>query len=159
MSERLGGSFGRRCVRALLLIPLIVSATPAYAQAAPSPDSHIQLPPLLTDPATADKLARAMQSISQAFLNLPVGDVQAALEGRTPGAADHRVTVRTLGRRDDPDFDRHFQQQIASVGPMLQRNMKTLDEALPQVMQGLEQAKDALDRAAANMPDPNYPKR
>jgi hypothetical protein len=37
--------------------------------------------------------------------------------------------------------------------------MKALSDALPAMMQGLAQAQKALERAAANMPDPNYPKR
>ena len=143
----------------LFLVPLCLATAPATAQSAPPPSPEIQLPPQLTDPATAAKLARTMESLSQAFLDLPVGDVQAALEGRAPAASDRHTTVRTLGRQRDPDFDRHFQQQVASVGPMLQRNMKVLNEALPQMIQGLEQARHALDRAVANMPDPNYPRR
>jgi hypothetical protein len=37
--------------------------------------------------------------------------------------------------------------------------MKALAEALPSMMQGLEQAQKSLERAAANMPQPGYPKR
>jgi hypothetical protein len=42
---------------------------------------------------------------------------------------------------------------------MVQQSMKAMAEALPQMMQGLRQAQEAIDRAAANMPDPNYPRR
>jgi hypothetical protein len=62
-------------MRALTALQLAgLAATPAAAQPAPA------IPPELSDPAVADKLGNVMQSLSNAFLNLPVGEVQAALE-------------------------------------------------------------------------------
>jgi hypothetical protein len=138
----------------LILLPLLLSASPALAQQ-PVP----QLPPELTDPATVQKLANAMQALSHALLNVKVGEVQAAMEGRQATPQEKNVTVGDMARQHDPNFDRHFQQQIATVGPMMQQSMKALNQALPAMMQGLAQAEQALDRAVANMPDPNYPKR
>lgn len=138
----------------LVLLPLLMWATPVLAQA-----PAVHLPPELTDPATAEHLTRSMQAISKAFLNLRVGELQAAIEGRKPTRSEERLTVRDLGRRDDPGFDRDMQQRIASARPMIEQSLKTLNEALPSMLQGLKQAQQSLERAAANMPDPNYPKR
>lgn len=142
----------------LILFPLLFAAAPAAAQQAP-----MQVPPevqrALNDPATADKLANMMQVLGQAFLNLPVGEAQAAVEGRQPTAAEKHMTVRDMGRRDDPNFDRNFQQQMANARPMIHQGMKAMAQALPTMMNGLNDAGRALERAAANMPDPNYPKR
>ena len=144
---------------ALLMIALL-AAQPADAPAAPAPPPPVvQLPPQLTDPATGDRLANVMQALSRAFLNLPVGEVQAAVEGRPPTPADRRLTVREMARRDDPNFDRNLERRIAEARPKIQSSMRALATALPQVMQGLHQAREAIERAAANMPDPNYPKR
>ena len=149
----------------LLIVPLLLGAAPALAQApaapapAPAPAPPMQIPPQLTDPAMADRLARAMQALSKSFLNLPVGEVQAAIEGRAPTAAERRLTVRDVGRRDNRNFDRDFQRQMANAKPMLEQSMKALAGALPAMMQGLSQAGQALERATANMPDPTYPKR
>jgi hypothetical protein len=137
----------------LLFIPLMLAASPAVAQPAP------QLPPELTDPRNAQKLAQAMQALSQALLNVKVGEVQAALEGRQPTPAERNMTVRDVARRDDPNFDRHLQQQIANAGPMMQRSMNALNQALPAMMKGLNDAQKALERAVANLPDPTYPNR
>jgi hypothetical protein len=139
----------------LLLLPLFGLAAPAIAQPAPPP----QLPPELTDPATADRLADAMQGLSQALLDLRVGEVRAALEGRRASPAEKRMTVRDMARRDDPNFDRHVQQDMANVRPMVRQSMNALNQALPAMMQGLNQAQQALERAVANMPDPTYPRR
>jgi hypothetical protein len=48
---------------------------------------------------------------------------------------------------------------MAEARPMIQQSMKALADALPSMMQGLAQAQQSLERAAANMPDPTYPKR
>ena len=141
----------------LLLLPLCLSAAPAFAQAAPPP--ALQVPPQLADPATADRLADAMQVMSKSFLDLPIGQVQAALEGRPASPAEQRLTLRDLGRRDDPNFDRHLQQRIAATRPMMRQSLNALNQALPGMMQGLQQAQQSLERAIANMPDPNYPRR
>jgi hypothetical protein len=150
----------------LILLPLLLAASPAFAQAAapvtPAPqakDPTAEMQRVLNDPAMADRLANIMQGLSKAFLNLPVGEVQAAVEGRKPTAAERRMTVRDIERRDDPHFDRDFQQRMAQAKPMIQQSMTAMSQALPGIMQGLQQAGKALERAAANMPDPTYPKR
>jgi hypothetical protein len=144
----------------LVLVPLALSAAPAVAQApAPAEPQAIQIPPQLTDPAVADRLANVMQALSKAFLDLPVGQVEAAVEGRAPTAADKKLTVRDLGRRDNPNFDRDLQRQIAESKPMIEQSMKAMATALPAMMKGLQDAGEAVDRAVQNMPRPDYPKR
>ena len=147
----------------LLTIPLLLCAAPALAQApatpAPAAPDTAQVQRILSDPAMADRLARTMQALSKSFMNLPVGEVQAAIEGRAPTAAERRLTVRDVGRRDNRNFDRDFQQQMANAKPMLEQSMKALAGALPAMMQSMQQAGQALERATANLPDPTYPKR
>ena len=137
---------------ALTLLPLSLLATPALAQ-------PIQLPPELTDPVTADKLARSMQALSQAMLDLKIGAVQAAIEGRQPTPAERNLSLGDLARRTDPQIDRHLQQQIATAKPKIEQSIHALNQALPEITADLQRAHQALQRAIANMPDPNYPKR
>jgi hypothetical protein len=141
--------------RHLALIPLLAIAASAAAEPSRTP----QLPPQLTDPATAERLTNVMQALSNAFLNVKVGGVEAAIEGREASPHEKNLTVRDIARRDDPNFDRNFQQHIAQVGPTMQRSMNALNQALPEVMKSLDEAKHSLERAAANLPDPTYPKR
>jgi len=144
----------------LILLPLSLCAAPALAESAPAaPAPSIQLPPQMLDRATAGKLANSMQVLSKALLDLHVGELQAAMEGRQATAAEKKETVRDLARRDDPDIDRHLQQRIAEAGPQIEHSIKALNEALPEVTASLQHAQEALERAMANMPDPNYPKR
>jgi len=143
----------------LPIVPFLLGAAPVAAQAPRAAAPQMQVPPELTDPAMTQKLANSMQALSKAFLDLRVGEVQAALEGRQATPSERKMTVRDLGRRDDPNFEKDLQQQVANAKPMIDQSMKALAAALPAMMQGMQQAEKALERAAANMPDPTYPKR
>ena len=147
----------------LVLLAISLCAAPALAQpaapAARAGNQAIQLPPQLADPAAADRLANAMQSMSQALLDLKVGGLQAALEGREATSADKKLTIRDLARRDDPAFEKRLQQQIAQARPKMEQSIKALNEALPEVTEDLQRAQRSIERAIANMPDPNYPRR
>lgn len=138
----------------LVVLPFALCAAPALAEPA-----QVTIPRELTDPATADRLAGMMQALSKALLDLRVGDLKAAAEGREASPAEKRMTVRDMARRQDPNFDRKFEQQVAQSGPMIRQSMKAMSDAIPAMMQGLAQAQKAIERAAANMPDPTYPKR
>ena len=136
-----------------IALPLMLAATPAVAQQAPA---GRQLPPELSDPAMADKLTRAMVPLSRALMDLPIGELEAAMEGRTPTEADRRKKVRDeIG----PDGERELAAQVAAAGPQMQAMQKALVSSLPALLGALSGVEKELERAVANMPDPTYPKR
>jgi hypothetical protein len=137
----------------LFALPLLLMASSAAAET-PSPET-IQLPPELTDPQWADRLTDAMAAMSKAFLDMPIGEVEAAVQGRQATAADRRRTIRSETKMSE----REFRQQIEAARPAMQAGMKALAAALPALMEGLSKAQAELDRAAANVPRPDYPKR
>ena len=139
---------------AFALLPLLMAAAPVAA-AAPQQQPQPQVPPQLSDPAMVDRLSGTMQAMSRAFLDLPVGEIEAAVEGRPPTPADRNRTLRS----ENPNLDREVQAQIAQARPMIRQSMKAISDALPAVMKSLAEARESIERAAANMPDPNYPKR
>ena len=143
-------------MRFAIAVAAALIATPAAAHQAPSVP---QVPKELTDPAMADKLARMMQVLSRSFLELPVGELEAAAEGREPTPADRARTVRSKGRKDDPNFDRNFQRHITNSKPMIESAMKAMAAALPAMMEGLSKAGHELEKATANLPTPKYPKQ
>lgn len=156
-------------MRALVALPmLLVLALPAPAAAqtaptAPAPESAttFAIPSELTDPAMAETLARVLGSMTRVMMDVPVGEMQAAVEGRQPTLADKRRTIRDLtGGRD---FDRNVERQVAVAMPRMQAAMKAMAASLPAMAKALEKAAEGMeaeiDRAAANMPQPGYPKQ
>ena len=139
----------------LILLPLLLAASPANAQA----PEQIVVPPELTSPATAEKLSGMMQALSKAFLNMPVGEIEAAVEGRAATPADKSRTIRDVGRLDNPNFERDLDRQLADSRVAMQAGMKAFAAALPAMMKGLGEAAREMDKAMANLPSPNYPKR
>jgi len=136
------------------VLPLALFATPAMAEA-PAPAKAVQLPPELTDMKWADRLSDAMAARSKVFLDMPVGEVEAAIEGRQATIAVKQRTVRTETRLSEGQI----RQQAEAARPAMQAGMKAVAAALPAMMEGLSKAQDELDRAAANVPRPDYPKR
>ena len=47
-------------------------------------------------------------ALSKAFMNLPVGEIEAAVEGRPVTAADRNRTVRDVAGGGDPNFEREL---------------------------------------------------
>lgn len=135
------------------LIPLLFAAAPAVAQPLPPPEA-MRIPP-----AAADRVADSIDAVSDALLDLPIGQLKAAIEGRPVAPGEQRMTIRDVERRDDPNFERNFHSQIAQARPMVRRSIRAVNDALPSMVGGLEQASDALQRAFSNLPDPTYPKR
>jgi hypothetical protein len=147
----------------LFVLPMALCAAPLAAQqpgsapAQPSVPSaeEIRIPPELSDPSLAGRLVDAMKVLSRAFLELPVGEAEAALEGRSPTQADRRRTTRSETRMSE----RELQQKLEESRPMMEASMKALVSALPAMMKGLAEAGKELEKATANMPRPDYPKR
>ena len=149
-------------MRALMVLgSLALLAAPAAA-AEPQRDGDFEIPAELTDPAMADTLGRMLGSLTKVMMDMPVGEVQAAIEGREPSAADKNRTLRDMAGRD-PDFERKVERQIADAVPRMQAGMKAMAASLPAMAKALEQAAEqmegSIDRATANMPQPGYPKR
>lgn len=140
--------------KTVLALSTVFIAAPAVAQpVAP------QLPPVLTDPASAQRLTGVLDAITDAVLSMRVGEVRAAMEGRAATPQERAMTVRDMARRDDPDFDRHLHGKLAAVAPTIQQSAQAVNRALPQVLRSLDDAQRSIERAVANLPDPTYPRR
>jgi len=135
----------------LFALPLMLAAAPAYAAPAP------QLPPELSDPAMADKLGRVAGVLTRSLMDLPVGEVEAAIQGRPATPADRARRVRD--EVNDPYIEQRVAAEAARSGRTMQAATKALVASLPTIMNALGQAQDELERAVANIPDPTYPRR
>ena len=136
-----------------IALPLMLAATPAVA----APRGAPQLPPELSDPAMADKLGKMMGALTRALMDMPVGELEAAAQGREPTAADRSKRVRDhIG---GAGAEREVEARVAASGRTMQAATKALVASLPSIMQSLEGVERELERATANLPDPTYPKR
>ena len=138
---------------AIAFVPLSLLGSPALA----APREAPQLPPELSDPALADKLGKMMGSLTRALMDMPVGELEAAAQGREPSAEDRSRRVRD--RIGGPDTEREVEARVAASGRQVQAMSKALVAALPSIMASLENVERELERATANLPDPTYPKR
>ena len=146
-------------MRALLIaLPLMLAAAPAAAAAqSPPPGPGPEVERMLNDPAMADTLGRVVGVLTRSLMNLPVGEMEAAIEGRPVTPADRARTVRdSVG---DPDLERRVAAEAAQSGRTMQAAGKAMMSSLPAIMGALGQAQEAIERAVANMPDPTYPRR
>jgi hypothetical protein len=141
-------------MRALwIALPLVLTPVPAFA----APKAAPQLPPELSDPAMADKLGRMAGALTKALMDMPVGEMEAAVQGREPTPADRAKRVRDeIG---GPAAEHNVEARVAASGKQMQAMSKALVDSLPSIMQSLDQAEKQLERAAANLPDPTYPRR
>jgi hypothetical protein len=136
-----------------IALPLVLTPVPALA----APQTAPQLPPEFSDPAMADKLGRMAGALTKSLMDMPVGEIEAAVEGRPATAADKNKRVRDeLG---GPTAERNVEAKVAASGKQMQAMSKALVDSLPSIMQSLDQAEKQLERAAANIPDPTYPRR
>ena len=144
----------------LFAFPLAIVAAPVAAQQ-PAPHSHVspvdemRLPPEMSDPRLADRLVDTLQVLSRTFLSMPTGEVEAALEGRPVTAADRTRTIAS----ETGLTERELRRKLDESRPAMQHAQKALVAAIPAMMRGFAEAQKEFEKAAANMPQPGYPKR
>ncbi len=140
------------------LLFLAAAAAPVTA-APPAPAAPIAMPRELADPAMADKIGRMMGAMTKAVMDMPVGVMEAAIEGRPATRADRNKRVRDVtGVNDRAVIDR-VASNSAATGRAVQAAGKAVFAALPAIMDAMRTAEDEIGRAAANLPDPTYPRR
>jgi hypothetical protein len=146
-------------------IPLLILSTlaaPAAAQQTartPSVPETQEIQRALNDPVITERLTTILPALGEAMLNMPVGEIKAAAEGRRATAGEKRQTVRDLGRAKDPNFDRNLRRDLAASGETMKAGMRAMANALPAMMEGMQKAMSELEKATANLPSPVYPKQ
>lgn len=150
-------------MRALLLIPVLVLASPAIAHQSP-PQAYagrpegpaFAVPPEIMDRRLPDQLGRRAGAVMQALMDLPVGELQAAIEGRpvTPRDRHH-----TIGAEVGPGAARHAEQAVTSKAQAVQSTARAIQSAIPALQQAIGQILAAVDAGAANLPSSAYPRR
>ena len=142
---------------------LILAAAAAPVSAAPPPPPYaeppIAMPRALTDPAMADRLGRTMGAMAHAVMNIPVGEMQAAIEGRPATRADRNRRVGDVAGPDGRAMADHVAGSGAATGRAMQAAGRAMIGALPAILQAVRGAESEIERATSNLPDPTYPRR
>ncbi|QDP19235.1 hypothetical protein [Sphingomonas xanthus] len=138
---------------ALFALFLLIAPAPVVA----APAQSLPMPRELSDPAMADRLGRMMGGITRALMDLPVGEIEAAAEGREPTPGDRARRVRD--RVGGPGAEQAVAAQAAASGRAIQAVGRTLVASLPTILQALGGVEAEVERAVANIPDPTYPRR
>jgi hypothetical protein len=133
----------------------VAAAAPVAAQEPAPTADEMRLPPEMSDPRLADRLVDTLQVLSKAFLSLPAGEVEAALEGRPATSADRTRTIASETGLTENELKRKLDESR----PAMKGAQKALIAAIPAMMKGFAEAQKEFERAAANMPQPGYPKR
>jgi hypothetical protein len=136
-----------------IALPLMLAPVPALA----APRKAPQLPRELSDTTMADKLGKMAGALTRALMEMPVGELEAAVQGRDPTPADRAKRMRDeIG---GPSAERQVEAQVAQSGRQMQAMSKALVDSLPSIMAALGDIEQQLERATANIPDPTYPRR
>ena len=143
---------------ALLFLAAAAAPVGAAPQPAPAPPP-IAMPRALTDPAMADKLGRTMGAMAHAVMNIPVGEMQAAIEGRPVTRADRNRRVGDVAGPDGRAMADHVAGNGAATGRAMQAAGRAMIGALPAILQAVRGAESEIVRATSNLPDPTYPRR
>ena len=138
-------------MRLPLFIAALAFAAPAVAQPAPPP----QLPPEIASGAFADQLQPVLRAVAHALLDLPVGEIQAAVENRPVMPQDRNRRVRYVAGVDERDLDR----QIAQGSGAMKAGAQAIARSLPAITRALNEAGDEIARTVGNLPSPTYPRR
>jgi hypothetical protein len=107
----------------------------------------------MTDPRFIDRLMDMSDALSKAFLDLKVGEVEAAAVGRPATAADRDRTIGQVVRISPQELDR----QITEARPKVEAATQALARELPKISRQLSELARSLQRAADNMPQPYNP--
>jgi hypothetical protein len=146
-------------MRNLILVALLTSvAAPAAAQAParqPQPGHSAELPPEIADGRMLDQVGSMVGALTKAFLDLPVGEIEAAVENRPVTREDRRRTVRSVTGTDERELTAQIEESKGAVRAGGQAVVRTL----PVIREALNKAGEEIERATANIPQPGYPRQ
>jgi hypothetical protein len=149
-------------MRKLLSLALLAGvATPAAAQVAPPPPpsysdpAYAQLPPEIVNGGAIDQIGNMVGAVTRALLDLPVGELEAAVENRPVTRQDRQRTVRSVTGTDEREVASSIEQSKGAVVA----GGRAMARTLPVIREALNKAGEEIERATANVPQPGYPRR
>ncbi|URD59822.1 hypothetical protein M8312_08330 [Sphingomonas sp. KRR8] len=146
-------------MRLPILFATLGIASPALAQPypyapPPPPPGAAQLPPEIASGEFVDRMQPVVRALSHALLDMPVGELEAAVEGRPVTPYDRRKRLGDVAGVDERQLDR----EISANGQKVRSGTQSMVRALPVIQRALNEAGDQVARAIDNLPSPAYPR-
>jgi hypothetical protein len=129
-----------------------VAAAPSRS---PEPNRSAELPPEIVDGRMIDQLGNMVGALTKAFLDLPVGELEAAIENRPATRQDRSRTVRSVTGTDERELTAEIEQSKGAV----KAGGQAVARAVPVIREALNKAGEQIEQATANLPQPGYPRR
>lgn len=140
-------------MRKLFLIALLSTAA-APAVAAPAPREPA-LPPEVADGRMVDQIGTMVGAVTRALLDLPVGELEAAVENRPVTRADRSRTLGSVTGTDERELAAGIEQGKGAI----RAGGEAMARAVPVIREAIDKAAAQIDRVTANVPQPGYPRR
>lgn len=168
-------------MRKFLIVPLLVGvAAPALAQqpsgvavnaqVAQSPHVAVAPPPPMDPrdeaiirsvpgPQEIERVGDVTAATVDAILDVPIGPLREAIEGRRLSRREREETLGDHARRDDPYFRERMRDQITIAGAAVGVLAEQMAVMTPVLRQTLEDAQRRVEEAARGMPPRDYDRR
>ena len=113
----------------------------------------------LADPKTAAMISAITVAMTDAMMDMKVGPIIAAAEGRKPSRAEKKLSVGDMARREDPRAEDKIRAAAAQTGQSVQVAGAAMAVMLPKLIETFEELGEEMEEAMANLPRPDYPAR
>jgi hypothetical protein len=141
--------------KSLIAITALIAAPPALAQP-PAYEDDRDAPLAALDPREVSEMARMMERLVGAVMDLPIGGLAEAIDPDNRGGYRPGDTIRDMAERDDPYAEERIRagiqgatRGIGAMNEALHRVMPVLQRSLEEVSRSIEAA---VDEAVPNRP-------
>jgi hypothetical protein len=140
----------------LIGVAALAIATPAFAQPGPDMDAE-EMRRAVPKPHEVEAMGEVAVGAIDALMNVPVGPLREAIEGRPLPPRERNETLGDQMRRDDPNFREHMRDQISLAGLAMGALAEQMAVMAPILRRTLEDVEQRMEDAARGTPRPDHP--
>jgi hypothetical protein len=141
--------------KSLIAAAALVAAAPAIAQPAYDEDLADEARTEILDPREVGEMARMMDRLVGAVMDLPIGGIAQALDPEDRGGVRRDETLRDMAERDDPYAEERIRAGIHGAT----RGIGVMSEALARMMPVLQRSLEEVSRSIETAVDEAVPGR
>ena len=111
----------------------------------------------LADPKTGAMISAITVAMTDAMMDMKVGPMVAAAEGRKPTRAEKKRTMRDMVEANDPKAEQKIKAAAAQSGQTLQAAGAAMAVMLPKLIEVFGTMGEQMEEVVANLPRPVDP--